>query len=145
MTKGKPKLGRPSKYTEEKGLAICAEMASGRSLRSICNDEGMPDKTTVFRWLASFPDFHTQYARAQEDRAASFAEEILEIADDTDVVNVQKAKLQIDTRRWLMSKMAPKKFSDKQSVELSGAVEVKRSVSDMTDEELAAIATASSK
>lgn len=82
----------------------------------------MPDKATVFRWLARYPDFRDNYTRAQDDRASALAEEILEIADDTTAEDVQRAKLRVDTRKWLMSKMAPKRYGDKQEVEHTGQI-----------------------
>ena len=115
-----PNIGRPSDYTEAMTSHICAEMSAGRSLRSICEDTGMPDRVTVFRWLARHEEFRNQYARAQEDRASAMAEDILDIADDEECADVQKAKLRIDTRKWLMSKMAPKKYGDKVMNEHSG-------------------------
>lgn len=114
------KTGRPSDYTEARGNHICAEISAGRSLRSICEDTGMPDRVTVFRWLGRHEEFRNQYARAQEDRTAAMAEDILDIADDEECADVQKAKLRIDTRKWLMSKMAPKKYGDKVVNEHSG-------------------------
>lgn len=118
------KTGRPTDFNEEVAAHICAEIASGRSLRSVCRDKGMPDKSTVFRWLSKHETFRDQYARAQEDRTAAMAEEILEIADQYDSVqekldtdHIQRAKLRIDARKWLMSKMAPKRFGDKQEID----------------------------
>lgn len=115
-------MPRPTDYTEEIASRICAELAEGRSLRDVCSDEGMPDKSTVFRWLPKHPEFRDQYARAQEDRTAAMAEDMLEIADgeerDADVhADVQRDKLRIDTRKWLMSKMAPKRYGDKQEID----------------------------
>lgn len=105
--------GRPCTFTQEMADHICSEMASGRSLRSICDDEGMPERRTVFRWLSKNDEFRHQYARAQEDRAAALAEDILEIADEGSEGDTQRAKLRVDTRKWLMSKMAPKKYGDR--------------------------------
>ena len=113
------KIGRPSDYSEDMAAYICAEISSGRSLRSICADKGMPAPSTVFLWLARHQSFSEQYAKAQEDRTAAFAEDIIDIADD-DETDVQRARLRVDARKWLMSKMAPKKYGDKQSVEHSG-------------------------
>lgn len=109
--------GRPSDYNEDIAAYICSEIASGRSLRSICDDDGMPNKATVFRWLSKHEIFRDQYARAQEDRTAAMAEDILEIADDEGIADVQRAKLRVDARKWLMSKMAPKKYGDKQEID----------------------------
>lgn len=109
--------GRPSDYSEELAAYICSEIASGRSLRSICTDDGMPDKSTLFRWLSRHESFRDQYTRAQEDRTAALAEDILEIADEGNAEDVQRAKLRIDTRKWLMSKMAPKRYGDKTEID----------------------------
>ncbi len=117
-------MARPSDFTEDVAGHICSEIASGRSLRSICDDEGMPDKSTVFRWLSKHETFRDQYARAQEDRTAALAEDILEIADEGNAEDVQRARLRIDTRKWLMSKMAPKRYGDKQQLEHSGDLNI---------------------
>ncbi len=123
--------GRPSKYSQELADKICGLVIEGKSIRSICEADGMPDSRTVFRWLSSNEDFCQQYARAKEDQTNTLAEEILEIADQYDIAKdyetpdlVQRAKLRIDTRKWLMSKMAPKKYGDKIQQEHSGALTV---------------------
>lgn len=117
-------IGRPTDYNDDIVAHICSEMSAGRSLRSICADDGMPDKSTVFRWLAKHEAFRDQYAKAQDDRASAMAEDILDIADQydnlqdkIDVEHIQRAKLRIDTRKWLMSKMAPKRYGDKAEID----------------------------
>jgi hypothetical protein len=110
-------------------------MAEGVSLRSICLADDMPDKATVFRWLAAHKEFRDQYARARECRADAMAEEILEISDDdsddaiTDPESgatrlnsefVARSRLKVDTRKWLMARMAPKVYGDKVTQELQG-------------------------
>lgn len=131
------KLGRPSSFTDEMAERICSEMASGRSLRSVCRDKGMPSDRTVFRWLASNDAFCQQYARAMEARTNALAEDILDIADDNEhdvritddgreLVNsdvIARAKLRVDTRKWLMSKMAPKKYGEKLDMNVSGTLQ----------------------
>jgi len=116
---------------------ICEHIADGKSLREICRAEGMPSKTTVMRWLADSQEFRDQYARAREAQADHFADEILEIADDAtndwmtrkvgeetttvaDHEHISRSRLRVDARKWLMSKMAPKKYGDKLDMELSG-------------------------
>jgi hypothetical protein len=56
--------GRPSRFTDEIGLIICERLANGESLRAMCEDDDMPDKATVFRWLAFHEDFRDRYALA---------------------------------------------------------------------------------
>ncbi len=80
----------------------------------------MPAKSTVFLWMAQHKDFSDQYARAQQDRVVSWSEEIIEIADDPKA-DTNRARLRVDTRKWLMSKMDPKKYGDRQEHRHTGA------------------------
>lgn len=117
--------GRPTDYNDEVAAHICSEISSGRSLRSICDDEGMPNKSTVFKWLAKHLSFNDQYTKAQEERTSAFAEEIVEISDEL-TGDTQRDRLRVDTRKWLMSKMAPKRYGDKVETVHSGEVEIKQ-------------------
>ncbi len=124
-TKAPPNpVGRPSKFTKTLGDKICAVLAEGISLRSACRDNReFPDAATVFRWIRENEDFRKQYARAKQESADAMGEEILDIADGG--INVIKhtaekkssaaaqiVRLQVDTRKWLMSKHKPKKYGD---------------------------------
>jgi hypothetical protein len=126
--------GRPSDYTPKIANAICARIAGGESLRTICEDEETPDKSTVLRWLGRHQEFRDQYAQARESQMDAMSEEILEIADDaagdaivddngnvrTNNEVVARSRLRIDTRKWLMSKLAPKKYGDRIVTEHTG-------------------------
>lgn len=123
-------MARPTDYTSELAGVICGQIAEGRSLRAVCEADNMPDKSTVFRWLAKDQAFRDQYARAREAQADAMAEEILEIADDSsgDVTEdsqgneransefVNRSRLRVDARKWLLSKMAPKKYGEKLAI-----------------------------
>ncbi len=134
VTSAPKKLGRPSDFTQELADLICERLSDGESLRSICQGEEMPNKATVFRWLAARPDFSDQYARAREVQAETMADDILQIADDgandtyvdengnkrTDHDVIARSKLRVDARKWLASKMAPKRYGDKVDVNHGG-------------------------
>lgn len=127
-------MARPSIYTPELADLICEQIADGNSLRSVCADEAMPSKTTVFRWLAANPAFRDHYARAREAQADSLADDILDIADDsahdtyidengnerTNTEVVARSRLRVDARKWIAAKLKPKVYGDKVSAELSG-------------------------
>jgi hypothetical protein len=127
-------VGRPSSYTPETATEICAQIAEGKSLRTICAAGGMPGLRTIMQWLADREGFQQQYARAREAQADALAEEILDIADDgkndtyvtadgTELVNhdhIARSRLRVDSRKWLASKLKPKKYGDKVHQELSG-------------------------
>ena len=150
--KAKPP-GRPSIYTAELAAQICEHIAQGKSLRTIAELEEMPAQSTIMAWLdGSRPEFSEQYARAREAQADKLAEEALQIADDgrsdtyldaegnekTDNEAIQRSRLRVDTRKWLASKMAPKKYGDK--VAIGGADDLgpmQTVTKDMTDAERA--------
>ncbi|MBB6424962.1 terminase small subunit protein [Sphingopyxis sp. JAI128] len=121
--------GRPSDYSKDIAAEICERLADGNSLRSICRDDNMPDKGTVFRWLAAHEEFRDQYTCAREAQADTLFDEMLDIADDAskDVIegaadpeHIQRTKLRIETRKWMAGKLRPKKYGDKIEHEHSG-------------------------
>lgn len=111
--------GRPSTYTEEMGEKFCERLAAGESLRSICSDPEMPSAPTIYTWLDRFPLFAERYARARSAQTEAMLEEMLEIADNTKI-DPQDKRVRIDTRKWAMSKLRPKKYGDKLDLEHSG-------------------------
>lgn len=115
MTDAPRKIGRPSSFTPKLADEICGRLVNGESLRAICRDEGFPAVGTVLRWVGENADFREQYARARELQAETLADEIVSIADDAekDQPSVAKARLQVDSRKWVASKLLPKKYGDK--------------------------------
>ena len=109
--------GRPSTYTEEMGNLICDKLTEGVSLRKLCMQKEFPTASTVYVWLDRFPDFAERYARAREAATEDMLEEILQIADD-DKIDPNDKRVRIDTRKWAMGKLKPKKYGDKQTVDV---------------------------
>lgn len=127
-------------YTFE---TICDRIAKGESLRSVLRDDEMPSSRTFFKWLGQDEYKVKQYARSCEERADLIFDEIIEISDtpiegiviETDDNGRTKEKrgdmlghrrLQIDSRKWILSKMNPKKYGDKIEVDNnhSGSIEL---------------------
>lgn len=107
-----------STYTTEVGDAICERIASGESLRSVCRDKAMPNKSTVLRWLVSEQAFRAQYEVSKDVGIDERFEEIDElVAKESDT---PRARLIWDMRRWELSKLAPKKYGDKITQENTG-------------------------
>lgn len=131
------KLGRPTTYTDELALTICERIAEGESVRSIVRDETMPSSSTIFRWLLdeTKEEFWEQYEKARNIQAELMFEELLDIADDgtndymerenkdgstytvIDGEAIGRSRLRVDTRKWYLSKVLPKKFADKQNID----------------------------
>lgn len=105
---------------------ICERLAKGESLRKICEagrDDFIPCRTVVFKWLDNNEAFADQYARAREAQAEHFVGEIIEIADSPNITvnpetnepearDPQRDRLRVDARKWVASKLAPKKYGD---------------------------------
>lgn len=116
-------MQRPIPYGDTVAGELCARLAEGRSLRSICDDADMPARSTVFLWLGRHADFARSYAAARTAQADGLFDEILAIADEAEESGgaVAKAKLRIDTRKWWLSKVAPKTYGERPGMESDGA------------------------
>lgn len=104
-------MGRPSSFSDETAEEICERIAMGESLRAICQDAHMPTVTSVYRWLDANEKFRDQYAHARSKQADFYADQIVTIADTADDHN--KARLQIDARKWVAAKLLPKKYGER--------------------------------
>lgn len=132
--------GRPTDYTQHLADVLCARLAEGESLRTVCRDEGMPCKATVFMWMRTNAEFLDQYTRAKQESADALIDDILDIADDgtndwmekndaegncvgyqLNGEHVQRSRLRVDARKWLAEKLKPKKYGQKVQQELTGA------------------------
>ena len=106
------KRGRPSDYTPEIAARICAELAEGKSLRKVCEADDLPSEVTVRTWvLEDREGFSAQYTRAREFQADAIFDESFEIADGKGDVN--RDRLRVDTRKWALARMAPKRYGEK--------------------------------
>ena len=125
-------MGKPKTWTDDKRKAaqdvICERIADGESLRAICQANDMPSVTLAKHWLRDDASFAAQYARAREDQADHYAEEIIAIADTEE--DAAKARVRVDARKWVASKLKPKKYGDKLDLNHSGGIE------QLSDEEI---------
>lgn len=117
-------MARPTIYTEELANKICDQLADGKSLSKICRAEEMPNRVTVYRWLAADDEFCNRYRGARQAQTETFLDDILDIADDgiNDTIvdedgnervhhdHIRRSDLRIKTRMWIMERMAPSKY-----------------------------------
>lgn len=116
--------GRPTTYTPDLGATICERIMEGESLTTICAGEDLPSKGQVLRWLAQQPEFRVLYRQARLMACELLADELIGIADDAlgdfvlnaaglpvfDGQHVQRSRLRVDTRKWLLTKMLPRAY-----------------------------------
>lgn len=106
-------------------------VVNGKSLRTVLKMDSMPDITTFYIWIEKDEEKSKQYARAIKMRADLLFDEMLDIADDSsndfidqdlgdglitqkfDHEHVQRSKLRVDTRKWVIERMNAKKYNDK--------------------------------
>jgi len=157
-TKEPKKNGRPTIFSKKLASEIIDRILSGVSVRDICLDPKMPGETTFFRWFhvttedKELMGFREQYVQAKAFAAELEADAMNSIADNVgfplvidgkvikdddgkmvmikDAVSVSHAKLKIETRRWTVEKLVPKKFGTK--LDVTGEIITKVIVKDMT-------------
>jgi len=134
------KRGRPTKYSEKLTAKICSELAKGKSLRTIREqNDWCPNLDTIFQWLHRYQTFAEQYARAKEESADALVDEMLDIVDDGsndwmtqynrrtgrdervfDREHYERSKLRFQARQWMASKLKPKRYGDKLDLSTNG-------------------------
>ena len=122
--------GPVSLYRKPIADEICRRLANGESLRAICRTEGMPPESTVRTWVVNdFRGFAAIYARSRDVGLDCMAEEILEVANTPEIGEevittngsttvktgdmVAHRKLRVDTMKWYLCKLAPKKYGER--------------------------------
>ena len=118
----------PAEFSDDIFNEICDRMADGKGLRKICEDPEMPSRQTFLRWIEKDTGRQSRYQAAREALMDWYAEEILEIAWDSsrdtipaegkrparcDNEWVNRSRLKVDTLKFLMAKLHPKRYGDK--------------------------------
>lgn len=132
-----------SDFDGEVITSVLSAMEGGESLRSACEIAGVPIGTFL-GWVDAEPELAEQYARARErmlDRKAEELEDIgLQAAQAGTAVEVAGLRLQSDNRKWLLSKLLPKKYGEKVAIGGADDLPPLKTAAVMSDDELAAIA-----
>lgn len=134
-------MGSPQPFSQDAANEICKRLMQGQSLSEVCRDDAMPPRWQVYEWLAENQTFSDSYARAREIGADAIFDEIAQIADDAtndwmkafgedsedggvgyklNGEHVQRSKLRIDARKWVLARMSPKRYGEKLDLGVSG-------------------------
>jgi len=117
MAKTKP--GSPERAAIAKN--VFDGMRSGITSYKACENAGVSHSAFI-QWTYVDEEMAKEYAHAREDLVERMANDIVEISDSDveympdgkkDWAAIQKHKLQVDTRKWLLSKIAPRKYGEK--------------------------------
>lgn len=126
MATKKLKEPRVNPNKEEITQNVLQGMRDGLSAFKACQKAGV-DHSMFLKWVREDPALEHSYTRAREDLIERIAQEVLELSDSEvpetgdgkkDWQAIQQRKLQVDTRKWLLSKLAPKKYGER--LELAG-------------------------
>lgn len=107
------KAGRKSDYTDDLADYICDRIANGASMRRLCEEDNMPDRTTVLRWLNERTEFAAKYARAREAQADYMDDQILDVANNSTNETANADRVKILAYQWRAAKLAPKRYGDR--------------------------------
>ena len=144
-----PKKAQTLKYTAKAAAELFEAMASGETPGAFCRHKKIPHGPFL-SWIQK--KYPAQFWKARVNLAYFWADEIIEISDDiskdfkvnskgekvVDNEAIQRAKLKVDTRKWLLSKIVPKEFGD--ALELKGHVDanvttnIPKEIAEMVDE-----------
>ncbi len=139
----KKKIKAPPKVKRENPDAWHAKfldlLAKGLSVSDISKMEDMPHTPTIYAHIRKNKELEEAYKLAREVQAELMLDELIAIADDgrNDYMEkldeegqvagfslngefVQRSRLRIDTRKWIMARMAPRRYSERVVQELVG-------------------------
>ena len=133
-------IGRPSTYTPATAELLCVRLADGETLTEICRTPGMPTRQCVQQWRMRMPAFDALYYRARLIGMESMSDDTLTIADDDTLdmlgdgtpnpTAVNRARLMVHARHFLMGKLARHVYGDRVEVEHSGSIDHTVTLSD---------------
>ena len=116
-------------------LMFC--ISEGGSVASFCRDnrEG-PPRSLLYQWIWGDASLMDSYTRAREMSADTLADDCVLIADEVkdagqfDSARVNAARLRVDARKWVASKLKPKTYADRLETVQSGSLTVEHKLSD---------------
>lgn len=133
----RPRLGRPTIFTDALFEEILDRLALGETTEEICRDEDMPDRKTIWRWQKADPSLAPRLAHARVEGSHFRIERAALVANDasedlkiemTDsgprvVINgfvLQRAKLIADIELRVAALLNPARYGTKIDVTSGG-------------------------
>lgn len=115
---------------------ICGHLEKSLSLQKTCKLVGGPSSSVVIKWVTRDEKWRTMYENARRIGYAHLADELVDIADNQvavdvdangnpvtrrfDQIDVMMTKHRIDTRKWMLAKMLPRVYGDRNITEHVG-------------------------
>lgn len=111
-------------WSPEIRTRVLERIAAGESVRQICREPGMPERTTVRVWLLNDPEFSAIHARARELQAEVQAERMEDVEEDVlaGKIDPNAARVVLGSMQWRTERMAPKRWGSKVEHEIGGSL-----------------------
>lgn len=118
--------GPARKVTPEVMREICARIASGRTISSVCRDADMPTRMTVYNACMDDDKYYTAIVKAREWQAEAEFDEHRELIDSLGKgeMPADVGRVMIQGLQWRIARMHPRVFGDKVDVEHGGSVTI---------------------
>jgi transposase-like protein len=110
-------------FSQDLADKICDLITDGKTLREVCRMDGMPSRTTVYRWLKQHREFAEAYFIAGVMRADALFDEIDEVAESVTPETAHAAKVTIAAKQWQASKLNPRRYGDRIDANLTGGLD----------------------
>lgn len=101
--------------------AVIEEVFEGQLLSAVLTRYGIP-RSKFYKAITDYPSLNSYYLLSQQSRGELYVDEIVNIADTE--IDPQRARVQIDARKWYASKVIPKKYGDRLDLNVSGSIDI---------------------
>jgi hypothetical protein len=115
-------MARLTEYKYEICLEICEEVAEGKNIMTILEEnERFPSWSTFRRWKRDNEELRTLYINSQQDKAEALEKEMDDYRNMLLLKEIDPATYNtlVQTLKWKMAKFYPKVFGDKQQIDHS--------------------------
>ncbi len=119
------------RISDKRRKAIMAEIHKrlvdgNESLRAICRDEHMPNKSTILEWMNGSDELADHYARARLLQADGLDDDVADVVQEVreGKLDPKAAKVIIWAHQWRAARMNPKRYGDKIDHKHSGALTI---------------------
>jgi hypothetical protein len=114
--------GRPTDYNYELVKSICTRISEGEKLPNILKEEGMPVRSTFYKWKRENKEFSDLYVNVAHDKGELCVEEIDSTIEDLKAakIDASTANVIIQALKWKAAKFYPKMYGEKVDVTSGG-------------------------
>jgi len=105
-------------YSDEVVERVCLDVLDGLTLREIADLPGRPSTSTMMRWTQKHPEFLARLLDARRLMVLDYLPEIIKLGEtrEGDEVKLKERRVEIDTKKWALSKLYPAVFGESPGV-----------------------------